>query len=327
MTCKIPNFTSAVGYWGRDIYKRIESEQIPAKIQALLWDKLRSRGKNIYLWREVLSTTPGVLPCSCIKDTSSRADITCSSCYGTQLIPGYLRFLHTTYFAASISENLVLTNTILDTQIKPYRILLQDCALTGTITFPAIPYSNLLNLNWDYKIDAPNILETNTVEVTFSTNNITFYPIAEINDLNKKPLNAGNLYFKVTLTRANADDRSPEFEILRVRHPNKIDPYILILRPQFNEVSVLMQYGRRLENLGERFWTVPLSFFDSQIVDNTPECKILENAFYERVSGINAGSRFVVAKNLYNEEFGRFTHQSFEPRRVQSEEVYSALVF
>jgi hypothetical protein len=324
--CKGPGTGTAPGYWGRDIHQRIIAEDTANRIKTLLIDKLLSLGKDIFLWHQVFETTPGALKCSCVKDTTKRSDITCASCYGSEFIPGYVKFAHETLVFPSIKSGLTLTNVHLDTNIKPHRILLDDTFITGTIDFPPVPFSNV-NYNWDYKLDSPNIVSTNTSVVEFSTNGILYHPIASINTVGIKPIGIGSIYIRVTLTRALDTDRGPEFEVFRLRHPTVESPYIKILRPQVTEVPTWLQYGLRTEQLGERFWTAPLDFFDSSIPPNTPAARIIENSFYQRVTGINSDARYVTVKLSYNEEFGIFTHQSFETRRTQPQEVYSRLVF
>ena len=326
MGCKVKGST-APGYWGRSASARIDAEQIPAKFKALLIDKIESRGKSIILWQQVTNIYPGNILCSCNKDTTKRSDITCSSCYGTKLIPGYYKFAHETKFMSSISPGSVLTNTQVDTNIKPYRILLSSAALTGTIVSAALPYSNLSEYAWDYKIDAANILNTNSVIIEFSTNGILYHPIASINNLGIKPIGVGNIYIRVTLSRVTLTDRSPEFEIARIRHAKNDSPYIKILRPQITELPFWMQYGQRVENLGERFWTVSLDVYDDSITPDTPQAQILENSFYTLIKGIDAGVRFVTTKLSYSDQIGTFTSQSFETRRTQDNEVYSRLVY
>ncbi|KKM27493.1 hypothetical protein LCGC14_1574160 [marine sediment metagenome] len=317
----------AVGYWGRNISQRIQCEQIPNKVKVLLSDKLLSMGKDVYLWQQVLSTTSGVIDCSCVKDSTERADTTCSSCYGIKLIPGYTKFNHETIYSSSISAGLTLTDISLNTDIKPHRLLLDDGVTTGIIESGAISFYNPLQNNWDYKVDIALIVSTNTVTTEFSTDDITYFPITEINDDGKKPVGIDDIYIKITVTRVSTTDRSPEFEIIRLRHAITDQPFIKILRPQISEIPSWTAYGRRSENVGERFWTMPLDFFDSNIQLDSSDAKILENSFYERVTGINVGNRFVTTKLNYNEEFTIFTHQSFESRKSQPNEVYTNLVF
>lgn len=324
---KVSSSRNAVGYWGRNIQKRVDIEETPEKIRALLQDKLNARGKTAFLWQQVTEDTPDVLACSCVKDTTDKADVACLSCYGVKLIPGYKRFLHDTPFLASVSPNISLTNVTLDTNIKPHRLLLSDSQLSGTITSFPIPYDNILNNNWEFRVDAINIVETNQILASFSTDGITFHPIDEINDVGKKPVGLGNLYLRVSMARASTTDRSPEFQIIRVRHATDSRPFIKLLRPQVGENPALFNYGRRVEQLAERFWTAPLDFFDRRIPRDTPAARILENAFYQRVDGINSDARYAVSKLYYNEEFGAFTHQSFQTRRTQPEEFYNRLVF
>jgi hypothetical protein len=226
----------------------------------------------------------------------------------------------------SIRSGTTLTNVHLDTNIKPHRILLDDTFLTGTIVFPPLPFSNT-DFDWDYKLDCPNIVDTNTTLVEFSTNGVLYYPITSINTIGIKPSGIGTIYIRVTLTRTLVDNRGPEFEVFRLRHPTVKYPYIKILRPQVTEVPTWLQYGLRSEQLGERFWTAPLDYFDQSITPDTPAARILENSFYQRIDGINRDSRYLTVKLSYNEEFGIFTHQSFEARRSQPQEVYSRLVF
>ncbi len=317
----------AVGYWGRDIEKRIDSEQTPQKTRVLLQDKLLARGKDVFLWQQVTESTPNSLGCSCVKDTTERADITCSSCYGTKLIPGYIRFAHETLFLSSISTGAILVNTILDKNIKPHRILLADNQINGSITSTRIQFDNPLSRDWDFKADAANILENNLLVFSFSTDGISFSSLDEINNVDKKPTGVGGIYLRASLARSNVSVRSPEFEIMRVRHANKVSPFIKILRPPVKGTPTLVTSGRRRENIGERFWTSPLDFFDKTVPRDTPSALIQENAFYQRVNGINNIDRYVMTKFMYNEETGIFTHQSFDTRRTQEQEVYNVLVF
>ena len=152
-TCSY-NKGSVVGYWGSSTYQRVESENIAAKVKVLLIDKLNTRGKSVFLWQPPKLVAP---ICSCHKDTTKRSDTTCLSCYGTRIIPGYTKFAHETIYLASITSGASLVNTIIDTNIKPYRVLLNGTSLSGSITSPRLQYSNPLNLDWDFRIDAANI--------------------------------------------------------------------------------------------------------------------------------------------------------------------------
>ena len=324
---KVPGSPGAVGYWGRDPNVRIELEQIPGKVRALLQDKLESRGKNVFLWIESTEDSPNSLICSCVKVEADKPDVTCNSCYGTGIIPGYVKFLHETLFMSSISPGLSLTNLVLDTNIKPFRLVLADNQISGSATSPRLQYSNPMGLDWDFLVDGPNIFEKNLISASFSVDGINFYALEEINDVDKKPVGLGGIYFRISLGRPTVDDRSPEFFIIRARHPSCHGPYIKILRPAVTEIPSLMQYGRRIENAAERFWTMPLDYFDPTIPVNTPLARIKENSFYARADGINAGNRFTTNKLVYDEEFGIFTHQSFETRRIQVEESATHLVF
>jgi len=328
MPCKknYPSGGQSPGWWGRNIHQRIVAENLTNKIETLLIDKLESLGKCVFLWQQVYPNTPNALQCSCVKDTTKRPDITCNSCYGTNFIPGYIKFLHSTLSFPSIIAGITLTNIHLDSNIKPHRLLLDNTFLTGTIDFALTAFTNS-GYNWEYKLDAPVIKSTNSVTVTFSTNGVTYNPIANINNVGIKPTGIGNIYIRVVLTRISANDRSPEFEVFRLRHAKVDEPYIKILRPQITEIPTWLQYGKRTEQIGETYWTVPLDYFDPSIQADTPDARILENSIYSRIDGIDAGNRYVTTKLSYDEQFGQMTQQSFVPRRVQPEEVYTRLMF
>jgi hypothetical protein len=275
----------------------------------------------------VLLGDPSALLCSCVKDTTERPDATCASCYGTKYIPGYVRFAHETLYLSSIDSGATLTNVVLNKDIKPNRILLGDTDLTGSITSPAISYTNPSGYDWEFRGDSAIIESVNSINYYFSTDNITYYSILELNDVGKKPIGTGSIYLRAVLTRVAITDRSPEFEIMRLRHATVENPYIKILRPAININPTWGSYGKRSEHIGERFWTIPLNFFDSSITPDTIDAQIQENSFYEKISGINTGIKYVTSKLMYNEEFGIFTQQSFDTRRTQEQEFYNFLVF
>lgn len=125
MPCnKVPGSPKAVGYWGRSPWERIEQEETPGKIKALLQDKLIARGQAVCLW---LPVTSGI-ECTCRKNTNQANDRPCPECYGTGFVPGYLRFLYETVFFTA-SQIAASSFTLLPQQLAPGII-------TGTTTVP-----------------------------------------------------------------------------------------------------------------------------------------------------------------------------------------------
>lgn len=348
MTQRIKKKHLAPASWNPSVWKRIECEQTPAKIGAWLREKLVARGLPVYLYQPVTADTPGVIACTCVKDGNSVADRPCRQCYGTKLVPGYEKFLHVTLWAASADAgSYTLTNTTLDTSKKPHRLVLTAVATTGTIVTPDQPYTNPSQLDWETHVDS-YVRETgNTVTVEFSTDlGTTWNLLNTINGLNK-PINTGVIRFRVTLTRTATTDRSPAFEILRMRrvlaenvnkailctNDNFDYGHILILRTWMQERSQ-RDVGRGVTNElpGDRCWTTPLDFFDTSLTHDTPPCRVDDRGtgphpFYEHSFGIRIGERIVLTNSNFNETLNRFTWQDFNARRSQDDEHPYSEVF
>ena len=148
--------------------------------------------------------------------------------------------------------------------------------------------------------------------------------------------------------RSDAAHRSPAFEIVRARHVRSADynktgvldkrdnvavGQILVLRPWVIE-QAQSDTGRgvTIDWMGDRSWTMPLDFFDTTLTLNSAATRVDDRApgphpFYEHVAGIKTGERLPITNIKWNEEFGTFTHQSFDDRRSQDNEDPYDLVF
>ena len=351
----------AVGYWSSP-WRRIELEQTPAKVRVWLQDKLTARGRLCELYLPVDASTPGVVACTCVKDTTQSADRACLSCHGTLRAPGYLKFLHESHFWCSAEDSsFVLTNTSVSTTKKANVIILNDGATSGTVVTQDKPYTNPNALDWELKLEAfiRAAGETATLEfskdlgITWTTLALTDVPnpgTGFTSTIGGSSLNGtGVVRFRVTLTRLSASDLTPAFEIVRLRRalsentnksirrqrPDYQDGKILILRPWVQEIQQL-EAGRGLitDHVADRTWTAPLDFFDQSLMNDTPPCRVVETTgphpFYIFSSGIQAGTRYAILKAYYNDNFGAsaglFTHQYFDDRRLQAEES-TALVW
>lgn len=344
MANKFPGAHSAVGYWGRSPWCRIQQEQVGPKVAVLLLDKLVAQGKSAYLY---LPKSSGTV-CSCVKDTTTNNDALCVQCYGTGFAGGYERFLHETMWqTASEAGNWTLTNTYIDTSIKPYRVMLSTGQITGTAVTDDKAYTNTPNEDWETHTDIFLRDAGSTSTVEFSTDSgASWTALASINGVNKPSSASGTIRFRITLTRSSSNARSPAIEAVRIRrvkselsntalqtqrHGTFGDGQILLLRPWIQEqASLYDNRGITTEWLGDKTWTVPLNVFDSSITPETPQARIAEplngpHPFFEWTSGIRTGERVVLATFKYNEEFGVFTHQEFDDRRAQMSEVYSVV--
>lgn len=344
MSCKFPGANGAVGYWGRSPWTRIEAEEIPEKTRVLLQDKLFARGVPVYLYLPVAETDAGVTACTCSKDTTSTNDRPCNECYGVGFVPGFRRFLHETiHFGASENATFTLGSCSIDTRIKPNRILMDSGATTSTIETPDKTFTNPNDDDWEVNVDSFLRATGNTVTTEFSTDNGgTFFDISLINGVNKPTGASGDIRFRITLTRASASDRSPAFEIVRMRRPESenmnqgivdfrgnVDVgQILILRPWVVEQAMLEQArGVNVDWVADRSWTAPLDFFDTSITADTAGAVIRDllpgpHPFIVHAAGFKTGERVVWTNFKWNEEFGILTHQSFDERRAQPGEFY-----
>lgn len=350
MAQKLPGGSHlAVGYWGNNPRCRIDQEAIGDKVKVLLQEKLIAEGKPVNLWLPVTPDTPGILSCSCVKDTTDRADYKCFSCYGTKSVPGYVRFQHELIFFSSARSEVTgytLTDTERDLDIKPNRLKLIDGALTGTIETPDKAFTNPDGLDWEFEVAAFRKIASDVIGAEFSTDGGgTWTDLTLINGANK-PTGSGNIRIRITLTRAAATSDSPDFEIVRIRRAkpecqqdyikdkrSDVQPgQILILRTWYIEQALRhLQLGRQLNFDSDRSWTAPLDFFDVNITPNTPPAKINDreagpHPFFEHAIGVETGERFPIFQVSINEQIDfTFTHQAFFQRRSQEGEVYGLI--
>jgi hypothetical protein len=337
----------AVGYWGNDPHCRILQEETAAKIKALLQDKLIAMGRPVELWLPVTAATPGVVACTCDKNTRPGSDYKCLSCYGMRFVPGYLRFLHETiFFSSAEAGSFTLTNCEVDTSIKPNRIRLTSTAVTGTVVTTDKPFDNAVKETWDQQVAVFRKTATDTIVVEFSTDGgVTYTDISLLNGP-KQPTGTGLIRFRVTLTRVALTTDSPDFEVLRIRRrlpefmtdasqtrtsDQLIAGQIWILRTWVVE-QTLRQVGvaRQTEFQNDKSWTAPLDFYDNRVVVDTPPAKIDDrdagpHPFYEHATGIDQGTRFPIYQMSYNEQLGTFTHQAFAERKAQNGELYGVV--
>lgn len=256
----------------------------------------------------------------------------------------------TSVFAPSVTTNMVMFNNItLERQFKPNYVMLAEGATTGFLQTAAIPYDNPDGAVWEAHSDGYLRVAGNTITVEYSFDGgAAFFPLADIASANPPPTGAGTLIFRVTLTRASATDRSPFWGAVRARHANahlynaaqitdlrgNVSPgEILVLRPWVVEQAQSdTGRGTLVEWMADRSWTMPLDFFDLSVTADTPAARIPDRApgphpFYVFTRGIKQGDRVVLTALKWNEEFGTFTHQSFDERRAQDMEPPYADVF
>jgi hypothetical protein len=309
----------APGYWGRQtIHDRINLEFTTDKVMAFNYDKVFAMGLPFALWQQCtdIISPPLLQQCSCFKDTAKQPDVPCQSCYGIGTIPGYIKFGTQNYWLSSISSQWALTNLVLDTENRPFRLMLAPGQLSGTAISSVVPISVVGKLGvWEAKADAfVRDANNSTITVQFSTDQLNWWPLSQLEQQHPTL----SLYFRVTLTRTAANIKSPMFEMLRARFPLSLDirgelnePVIRCIPTWDRDTENRTNYGTRLELLGKRMWTIPLTFFNKTLARDTLSARLVDNLFVEIRYGGNIGTRLAIIELAYSDTFGTFTRQEF----------------
>lgn len=336
----------AVGVWATP-RRPVVLRQTAEAIRVLLQDKLLMMGKYVSLYLPVTADTPGVVACTCVKDTTQSADKTCRSCYGCHYCPGFTKFLHETQFwcSAEFSSFTVTTNVVVDTKLKPNRVKITDGQTSGTFTTQTKTFTQDADDLQDFEIhtDAYNRTSTSTIALEVSVNGGAFTSVA-VDGTITAPSVGGTFQFRVTMTRAAAADPSPMFEIIRVRRvlteneneqiirrrDDHVAGSLLLLQPWIADADSLdPNRGLLLDHVGNRAWTAPLDFFDESLTHDTIPCRVDDalgnHPFYEYSSGVQESVRYAIVKTYVSEKLHIFTHQYFDDRRIQANEALSAV--
>ena len=339
---KITGAPNAVGYWGGDPHGRLLADQTPEKVLALNYDKIRTLGLPLSLWMEVPDIgVNGVTLCSCVSTTAKQADIPCLSCYGVGRIPGFQKFGTRQYWVSSTDSWATLTNVELKTDFSPYFLALTDAATSGTAVSNPITINTTGKLgNWESNayafcrdgntsIDGGSVGTNSTIAVEWSTDSTTWRAMSTLPTLNPINPSTTSIRFKVTFTRTATTIKSPRFGIARIRFPYVTDirtrngvpevdePIIRAIETWDQEQFVKEPRALRREANAAKFWTLPLSFFDTSLTRDSMDSKIRETAFVEQRYGSNIGLRYPINSFYYSDRFGIFTRQEFDLRRAQ----------
>ena len=296
---------TAVGYWGRSVFKRLAAEQEFGRQRALLQDQILGTGIRVSLWQGVSSG----IKCACYKETNRSADRKCKSCHGVinGYIPGYLKFGYNTLWMSVKDTDVTLTNTQLITDFKSAKIGLIAGAVSGTIESADKSFTRSATGSiWEYEsIKFIRIEDDSDVVVEYSLNSGDTW--TDIEQLPTANPSSGVIRFRATLSRTSSDIFTPYFEIVRARY-SRIDldeersegvytygPFIRIMNSRPFRSLLKSEYGDFPNISGMTFWTSGLSMFDSSIEIGSAE-ELLDNnlTIIEFLEGALAGKRFTV---------------------------------
>jgi hypothetical protein len=337
---KVGKSNLAVGFWGRDPATHIQALQTAERVLALNYDKVRAMGLPFRLWTRIADATgPRVKQCSCWNDTAKQSDTPCYSCYGNRFIPGFMKFNYITTFYSSIDTDLTLTNVVPERTVTPFRLTLAANATQGTIITPVYTVPRTVFGSWETRTDAYPRDPANIITTEWSVDGgFNWQPASLLGSSPQYNPRAGtNIMFKITLYRPTLQHKAPLFEIMRARFPY-VPPFrvlaaptpgtpfyhqddcwpgeILILKTWDQERFRREQSGNRTETEGQRYWTIPLNYFNQEIERETPKAALGKDHFLEEPRGPEAGARYIATKHDYSRTFKIFTRQDFNLRRV-----------
>lgn len=318
---------TAVGYWGRSIYKRLQAEQEFARQRALLQDQLAGTGLRVDLWQGVSTGEQ----CTCYKESNKQADRKCKSCHGVigGYIPGYLKFGFNTLWMSANDTDVTLTDMEVTTKFRSAKAGLSSSALTGTIESGDMTFSrSAIGSVWEYnETTFIRDADESSVTVEYSVDSgSTWTAISQLPTANPA---SGTIRFRATLTRTSTDILTPFFEIVRARYAT-IDlreqrgdgsytygPWILALNAKPFKGYEKTEHGDSPTVTSMTFWTSGLSMFDPNITVNTAdELLVGPNVIFEILDGALQSNRFVMLNWQHSDPGGyQVITQTFKLRR------------
>jgi|LSQX01.2.fsa_nt_gb hypothetical protein len=263
---------TAVGYWGREVYKRISSDNTINKNRALLEDQVQAGGIRAELWT-MAETGP---TCGCHKSTYSMSDRMCCTCHGFSIVPGFVKWGYENYWLSPFDENVTLVNVELTKDFKSSKCTLMTDSVEGYLESVDFPVNKIaFGSKWEYNSsELVRIDKYSSVTCEYSTDSgITWI---NIEDLENNDPTDGVIRFRVTLRRDILEVLSPYFSILRVRYgdiplgefrgedPHR-GPFIKVMTPVPTADFIKTESGNRSIVNNMTSWTLGLSSFDKRI--------------------------------------------------------------
>jgi hypothetical protein len=296
---------TAVGYWGRDINRRITADNTTGKELASLREEVSLAGVRVEVW---IGATSGNT-CSCYKKSHASSDRKCRSCHGVfdGYVPGYFKWGYKTLWMAPTDGDVILSNLEITTDFKSSKVQIVSGETEGSLESGDKPFTrDAIGSVWDYEaVTYERISQYSSVDVYYSTDSgSTWSPISNLPTDNPS---TGLIRFKAVLHRDTINVLSPFFEIVRARYSEiplgnldadgqyQTGPFIKVIKTVPEKTIVKSEYGDYPEINGLSFWTVGLSFFDSRIEVGSDQEKLEgPNVVIEFMDGTFKGSRFIL---------------------------------
>lgn len=327
--------SGAVGYWGRDVFRRVNAEQEHAKQRVLLTDQIKAGGIRFEMWRGVTSGQR----CSCYKEVNRSSEDKCQACHGMSYVPGYLKFGYNTLWMSAVDADITFTNTEITTDFKSSKVVLSSGALTGTVESGDKPFSrSVLGSVWEYDAQTyVRIAGQSSVTVKYSLD--SGFTWSDMSDLVSANPASGVIRFKVILERSFADVLSPLFEIVRARYATiglsveqpdgsyRMGPWLLLMRNIPIEKKTKNEYGDLMDQGSLKAWTTGLSFFDPSVVAGSMDELIRsKDTIFRAMDGVQTGNVYKVTDWQNSDPFGYIlVDQTFTLRKTDPVGPYSLI--
>lgn len=319
------NGSSAVGYWGRDIFRRVNAEQEQARQRTLLVDQVSAGGIRSEMWKSVDTGTK----CSCYKEVNKTSDAKCLSCYGIGLVPGYLKFGYNTLWMSAIDSDITLTDVEITTTFKSSKIILSSSAITGTIESGDKTFNKTaIGAVWENDVSSyVRVDGSSSVTVEYSLDSGTTWN--NISNLIGSTPSSGTIRFKATLSRDTTSILSPLFEIVRARYATidlssqqaddsyRRGPWILLMRTMPISRNTKSEWANLPTQENLKVWTVGLSEFDSSITIGSDDEFISKDheVIFKIMDGVQTDSRYKITSYSPSDPFAyTIVQQTFDIR-------------
>lgn len=330
-----PRSSLAAGYWGgnpKDIMMSDQKiEQIRANNEAFL-----KMSPVADIWVKPRKNLDSLPVCSCVKVTNQSADIRCMKCFGVKKIPGYVKWGYNTCFFSAVGNGLAdssdtgqnLPSSIAkDTTTTRQVLILAPGVIASEFQTPDFAVDNPYSEFWELEARVYNQAPGNYYKVEWSLDQGVTWLSSDFGSLR---LARGTIRFQITLGRTNAQTKSPQFEILRFRHPIQDVPYIRMARNMGRRKKKREEMGLTEDESGLQFWTSILEGNNegrAQINGQTVFDSIWFHSHFITLmrEGVFAGDRYWTVDNQVSEYAGIATTQWWTPRKIQSEESFASL--
>jgi hypothetical protein len=325
----------AAGYWGAKSPKSMMlATQVVERIIKSNSDWVKM-GVISDVWVPPLENI-GKLPiCGCVKTTNQTADVRCQKCYGTKFIPGFVKWGYNTSFFSAVASGFtgqpdagfeLPTSIVKNVATSLHTLQLAPGVISSSFQTSDFAVYNPYNTDWELEALVYNRAPGNSYLVEWSLDRGANWFSGDFKTLQ---LSRGDIRFRVTMSRLNSNSPSPQFEILRFRHPCQDQPWIRIAKPMGSRKKKREVFGNVTDESGLKFITIPLQG-QAQINGEVVYSKVWlpdegSSFFFEVKEGSFAGDRYWNTSLERSEHIGILTSQLLAVRKLQAEEIYSSI--